>query len=151
MKNEINENKALSQTSVSGSVIFPSDLRTGNIIEYFISTDDLGWLPTVVHWQDIRLCHEQNESFNLDHRKIPITEEMLLKLGFEVIYRSNFTLRLDHKENFKFGAGWNLVNGHFHIRFIGEQFTNIKFVHQLQNLYFTITGFELQVSCLTDR
>lgn len=77
---------------------------------------------------------------------IPLTEKWLIDLGFEVIYSSTFTLRLDHKENFKFGAGWNLVNGHFHVRYIGEALTNIKYVHQLQNLYFALTGEELTLA-----
>ena len=72
-QNSVKPDTQSCQMAVSGSVILPSQLRCGNTIEYFISTDDLGWLPTVIDWQDIRLCHEQNESFNLEHRKIPLT------------------------------------------------------------------------------
>lgn len=132
------------QTTVSGSVT-SSELRLGNLI-YKCYPDG----KEIVSVESISKYFINGLGISAIE-PIPITEELLLKIGFEVIYRSKFTLRLDHKENFKFGAGWNLVNGHFHIRFIGEQFTNIKHVHELQNLYFSITGLELQLVCLTDR
>mgnify|MGYP003551042984 CR=1 FL=1 len=138
-------NSKSSQTCVSVSV---TDVRIGNLI-----LNDYGEIQPIygVDEKSILTKIEENGwSLSFKPKGIPITEEILLKLGFEVIYRSNFTLRLDHKENFKFGAGWNLVNGHFHIRFIGEQFTNIKCVHELQNLYFSITGSELQIGSITE-
>ena len=144
--NTAKNNTQLPQSSVSVSV---TDVRYGNLINHV----SFGTVPIRGIAID-GLKTEYKDSFYWDdvkyHTGIPITEELLLKLGFEVIYRSNFTLRLDHKENFKFGARWNLVNGHFHIRFIGEQFANIKCIHELQNLYFSITGSELQIVSLTE-
>lgn len=148
---------SLLQSCVSVSV---TDLRIGNLVEYNGMIMKISEICSPKPLKDKRYSDKYIiELFDgagllnctLDEIKgIAITEEILLKLGFEVIYRSNFTLRLDYKENFKFWAGWNLVNGHFHIRFIGEQFTNIKFIHELQNLYFSITGSELQIGNLTE-
>jgi hypothetical protein len=76
--------------------------------------------------------------FLYDCSPIPLTPEILEDCGFEEVYKSPFTHRFDFKKNKNFGAGWNLVNGHFHIRYKGEYFTNIKHLHKLQNLFFAL-------------
>ena len=78
---------------------------------------------------------------------IPITEEMLLKCGFEKRQQSdNF---------FYFGYGtnpitkdWMLCLKYFQDEnrfFFLNGHHNIKYLHQLQNLYFTLTGKELDI------
>ena len=67
---------------------------------------------------------------------IPLTEEWLVKFGFE-----NNSMNLD-EEGFL----------HLDISFIGGvnvyindmEYPNINYVHQIQNLYFALTGQELQ-------
>ena len=54
-----------------------------------------------------------------DFRPIPLTEEWLLKFGFERTYNSQF-------------------------RYFGH-YIKIKYVHELQNLYFALTGQELTI------
>ena len=70
-------------------------------------------------------------------KPIPLTEEWLIKFGFE-------------KQNAMFYE----FNKH-QIRLIGDEvpywidssyITNIKHVHQLQNLYFALTGEELKIN-----
>lgn len=87
---------------------------------------------------------------------IPLTEDWLLKLGF--------------KEEVTYGYGWTTEKGlEFHrngvsiVFFQGEYAyaykvydggtsdewysqTTIKFIHQLQNLYFALTGEELKIN-----
>jgi hypothetical protein len=123
-----------------------SELRTGNILNYDTAEGDI--LPTKIDWQDLKWLDEDARGFNLVHTPIPISEDILVKCGFEEIYKSQFTLRFDYEPNTKFGAGWNLVNGHFHVRYIREQFTHIKFLHQLQNLYYALTGTDLIIQSL---
>ena len=72
---------------------------------------------------------------------IPLTDEWLLKLGFK-----------------KNGRDWELPNFRFHvnkpINYNGFVFCDgytvitekIQYVHQLQNLYFALTGAELTVA-----
>lgn len=125
--------------SVSGSVILPSDLRSGNTIEYFISTDNLGWLPTVVDWQDIRLCHEQNEGFNLEHRKIPITEEYLLSIKIfenEPINNSLYCIYRNSKNN-KFEFCLLLQGG------VKIFLSYLKYVNEFENIFHSLEGREL--------
>jgi TATA-box binding protein (TBP) (component of TFIID and TFIIIB) len=65
---------------------------------------------------------------------IPITEEILLKCGFEKgkCYFSLENFDIDLKGWFGFN---NMVAN-----------ANIKYLHQLQNLYFALTGEELEVN-----
>jgi len=123
--------------NVRGSVILPSDLRSGNTIEYFISTDDLGWRKTTVDWQDIRLCQEQNESFNLEHRKIRITKKVLLENnfkwsgGFKKLKHNDLPIIFVQHPN---GKKDDLV-----CFFNGFYLGNIKFLNELENLCHSLT------------
>jgi len=120
-------------------MIHSNELRIGNYLEYYIPTDDLGWQTTQVDWQDIRLCQEQNESFNLENRPIPLTEEWLMKFGF----------------NSKF-SGYRKVNLRlvnfletetiYHVFFKNSLIKTIQYVHELQNVYFALTNTELTLT-----
>lgn len=75
------------------------------------------------------------------YQPIPLTEEILLKCGFE--------------ENGQYLAFKNIRLYIYHSRFnseyfifdfgMMEKFTEIQYLHQLQNLYFALTGEELEV------
>ena len=126
------------QSCVSVSV---TDLRVGNLLEYYIDTDYLGWQIFSVDWQDVRLCGEQNESFNADNRAIEITEDLLLKIG---------AIKLDFKDfpSFNlFGTQINFVNGIW-IDYVSR--VEIKGLHHLQNIFFFRNSEELQIGNLTE-
>ena|SRR5690606_6814321 len=119
-----------------------NELRIGNFLNYTTAEGDV--LPTTIDWQDLKWISEDPEGFNLAHSAIPLTEECLLKFGFFKVndmtwYDSEPTiynipsLRLD---NFK----PNETNSMF---MEGKYGINVKYVNQLQNLYQTITGREL--------
>jgi len=76
---------------------------------------------------------------------IPLTEEWLLRFGFEDLY---------YVED-KFGWIKDGVNISKYFNFVlmlpnGEYYdsTKIKYVHELQNFYFAITGMELTINKL---
>jgi hypothetical protein len=147
MKNGINENKALSQTSVMQSVLISeNDFRVGNLFYGNYETEEdekihsvickiLGYDPFDSHfWVENKEGIEEFCSF----QKIPITEEWILKLGFikdEILefYRndkSNSTIIIDYD----------------FICLLGYSHVKIKYVHQLQNLYYALTQRELTVA-----
>jgi hypothetical protein len=72
---------------------------------------------------------------------IPLTEDWLLKLGFELDTYNNF---------FKNEIYFNIIDCNtiqlsscgFGVNGFGQE---IKYVHQLQNLYFALTGSELTI------
>lgn len=76
---------------------------------------------------------------------IPLTEEWLVKLGFEKTYESAFRLKYDLPCNFiGFDFSKTEDKSMDGLRFYGRYF-KIKYVHQLQNLYFALTGEELTI------
>ena len=109
----------------------PQELRIGNYVEYngeIIKLDG-----------SLLCCYIQNElEFPLN--PIPLTEEILLKFGFEEksksknFYLGNFRFHISKPANydgFIFCDGYDVITD------------KIKYVHQLQNLYFALTGEEL--------
>ena len=68
---------------------------------------------------------------------IPLTEEWLLKFGFEKDNELNF-VKFSFKVHF-----WSNYNSYMY-GWIGGNI-EIKYVHQLQNIYFALTGQELTI------
>jgi hypothetical protein len=119
------------------------ELRIGNWVEYSHNPlDDEGnieWRPTRIDYNDISyLCQYPDED---DYRPIPLTEEILLKAGFrETIHGfTNDVLRLGYITTDDYyqciltpqGNRWLLIP--------------MQYLHQLQNLYFALTGQELNI------
>ncbi len=69
---------------------------------------------------------------------IPITEEWLLNFGFR-----NQNFGWDLGEFGIFDCNYKKGNLNLQINATEIPFIQIKYVHQLQNLYFSLTGFEL--------
>lgn len=115
------------------------ELRIGNAV-----LDDCG-LPVKIDsietaWNERNevyyMFYDHRGSENLDISPIPLTEELLVKLGFG---RYEF----DHKENqYRLNDRLIVIRGDF----FHDYGTSVKleYVHQLQNLYFALTGKELE-------
>ena len=120
-------------------MIKPQELIIGNYVEYRIK-DELDdrkewWELSIIDSTDLQILESGIDD---DYRAIPLTEEILLKFGF-----------------FKKLGNYELENFRFHIsqpmNFDGFVFCEgysvitdkIQFVHQLQNLFFALTGEEL--------
>jgi hypothetical protein len=76
---------------------------------------------------------------------IPLTEELLLKFGFKKTMQWTFSKELVSNLNLVYylgEKGWSIGYKNY------SDFSNLKYVHQLQNLWFSLTGKELQ---LTDK
>ena len=119
------------QSCVSVSV---TDLRIGNLIMRFnkiyevwnLSRKDLE-LDSQINDHHVKYCTYD------ELKPIPLTEEWLLKLKDTPIYMDK--------------EGFVIFKNSYSYAFIWEDY---PFLHQLQNLYFSITGCELQISSLTE-
>lgn len=84
-------------------------------------------------------------------KPIPLTEEWLLKFGFEkrIVPGSNglfdFYNNILLEYSFEISCFW-LSNCYQNDHEILIQTQPLKYVHQLQNLYFCLTGKELEIS-----
>jgi hypothetical protein len=75
---------------------------------------------------------------------IPITEEWLLKFGFVDNIDSYYKRHTESETNFD----WDIETGLYIIDDNGlvlKDISHIEYVHQLQNLFFALTGEELEV------
>ena len=127
-------------------------LRIGNYILYEPTIDDLKQIT--IKAGTIIQCEISPDSF----QPIPLTEEWLIKFGFEkVIYESDETgYGTDYELEVK-GVGCISYSDDFSCALFGSKessknelgflpnWDNCKHVHSLQNLYFALTGEELKI------
>ena len=124
-----------------------TELRIGNEVFYEETEITLSISDLVV----IDLANKQG--YEHKYKPIPLTEEWLLKFGFEETYAKNcFKKRLFETEHFIYVT----ITKTHNILSIGDRYisneyimvfvTNpIEYVHQLQNLFFALTGNELEI------
>lgn len=120
-----------------------NELRIGNLLYY-------GKDLIKVSASDFAVF-ELYESKGQDHpyKPILITEEWLLKFGFEIDEDCDLIY------NYPYKASWITVclGDNFHVGIVKDKshialmdaFTHIQYVHQLQNLYFALTEEELTI------
>ena len=122
-----------------------NELRIGNIIDLGHRIGKIGHIG----FNTITVFDLEETQDTLERLKrakpIPLTEEWLVKLGFE--YRGNLFIK--EMDNQLIAIGKDLSYGlyrSFENYSIGSSFGNgrkLHHVHQLQNLYFALTGEEL--------
>ena len=124
-----------------------SELRIGNYITYE-SRADTDEVMEVVAGSLYRI----NESDGDGYSPIPLTEEWLLKFGFEErIEYEDFVIKIPSDHNDAERSFYIQLNGLSGLNYKDDSIdtesfhlnTIIKSVHQLQNLYFALTGEEL--------
>lgn len=125
-----------------------NELRIGNVINWTAwEHDGNGFINKEIVLTDSLFVRALSKGFLAQIIGIPLTEEWLLKFGFEnKKYKSDSfpmitkligqkRLRISHSPFEK-----------FKIEYRGVILTyNLKHVHQLQNLYFALTGEELNI------
>ena len=104
-----------------------SDLRIGNYIKLMFNHEDYETLQVTL-----------NDLVSVDKKQavyepIPLTEEWLLKFGFEKV-REYFTIDNEFEI---------FVDNEKYYLYINSDRLYLHTLHQLQNLYFALTGEEL--------
>jgi len=109
-----------------------SELRIGNLV------DDNGLVETVT---SDHLINDEYYDGLKGCLPIPLTNEWLIKFGFEKIRRSYCLNRSLRYRVIKTNGVYT-----FRIEYIdSKHLARIDYVHQLQNLYFALTGNELEI------
>lgn len=111
-----------------------NELRIGNIVEW-------GRLPFTVC--SIGKSHVENEWWSKPISEIyaiPLTEEVLLKYGFKFDCEFNLT-----RDMFEIQKS-NINHNSFLFYMKGAYGVELKYLHQLQNLFFALTGQELETT-----
>ena len=108
-----------------------SELRIGNFIY-------CGDEETKIYPEDFEMIDDCFFEWN----PIPLTEEWLLKFGFEQLTPKYYVLNID--ENISFAYYYTYSGGVWHFEFEGIPI-KIEYINQLQNIYFALTGNELNI------
>lgn len=110
-----------------------NELRIGNLIQY----NEGGKCKVIgIHefGVDVEFIEETTYIEFDQFSPIPITEEWLLKFGFEL---KNWGIKVWYLKGFEIDHNFYLKGIDWGVRF--------KYVHQLQNIYFALVGEELEL------
>ena len=114
-----------------------SDLRIGNVIMFHDVED--GDMPLAIDWQEIKAVTKDPERFNAYHSPIPLTEEILLKCGFEKNHDGIIHCNIAGVFVFYLPTTQRIV--------IGSDFAVKKhYLHELQNLIYAKLNEELTIN-----
>jgi len=130
-------------------MITVKELRIGNIIEYkskLISINGIPGEQGVFYSANDLYDYGERMAYLKDCSPIPLSEEILLKCGFSRFFEfsnADANYRISTMQRY-------LTIGLLHGRYIANIYhqVEIKYLHQLQNLYFALTGQELNTSGL---
>jgi len=118
-----------------------SELRIGN----FVINDDWGSEECTIDIHDLLAMsqYESNTQESPHLHPVPLTEEWLIKFGFG---KSDEHER-GHNLNpiFGFYFDWHFKRFYLEVQSERVRVDHLLYVHQLQNLYFALTGIELTI------
>jgi len=126
-----------------------TDLRIGNVLFYKI-TDPLDerkeWNEeNMIDAQDIQLIHEALEPTNFSY--IPLSIKYLLGAGFSNSNKKNIwvkTVHIDEETSYEFKIYISDSKFYFNFFIGGTSLSKqLEYLHELQNLFFVLTGQEL--------
>lgn len=143
MYNRIKKVEPSSVSQHGNNAMLPAAFRYGNLI-YYKSTED-GWLPNALDWQDFKWMEENPQSFWEAFAPIPLNRKTFSATWYEP---KNETC-IDCEWAFPFPSYCYVPlsqdsNGIYYYNCSGL-FTKIEWFHELQNLYYSITGEELHI------
>lgn len=133
-----------------------SELRIGNIVN---QTGSVQGVVTELRINHARIRYTlagqlRHSLVSYEHLEpIPLTEEWLVRLGM-LKYTDSipyaYVFNLDKKLGFnRFRLQWarygDGVEGFYNLHLYKIQCARVQYVHELQNLYFALTGKELEV------
>jgi hypothetical protein len=114
-------------------MIQANELRIGNLV-------NIGEQANILELVDFADMYENNTLVH--YQPIPLTEDWLLKFGFETWHKRDWDIG-------GVGDGQLLTVTTYAknpiVRVWNQDIIHINYVHQLQNLYFALTGTELEL------
>lgn len=121
----------------------PKELRIGNYVNFDAPISDEGKLTKIGALTPTKINAVEAGKY----LPIPLTEEWLLKFGFEFKSMGSGGAVCSRHSGHWYKDGWPIFFGskgkNFDCFFLTHKEVEIPFVHQLQNLYYALTGQEL--------
>jgi hypothetical protein len=115
------------------------ELRIGNLVKYKGDIHPVTSIDSTINWVYL---NENIDCSLYSIEPVILTEEWILKFGFEYVDYAGSYCYKDHLiDETHEGFVFNLFCSNDK-----DCIVKIKYVHQLQNLYFTLTGEELTLT-----
>jgi hypothetical protein len=115
-----------------------SELRIGNLVDW---NGEIAKVSQILELEVGFKCGESDLTKAI--KPIPLTEEWLLNFGFKKCENGWKTLSICNDWTY---LSWERLAGiELSVSKHSCMLPNINYVHQLQNLYFTLTGEELKI------
>jgi hypothetical protein len=119
------------------------ELRIGNYVNIGLKSSDLRTDYDAITASGLMDLQVNKERSSFIYEPIPLTEEWLVKFGFSNNYDKELPLQKAYKLNDL------ILSQDFTMSYADEYMVNfgnpLKHVHQLQNLYFSLTNKELTI------
>ena len=144
--------KTMPESLVASVSVSVRELRVGNLIHYNGSNEDIGKISLLVSdlIDDLSYCQinyrRDKKHWMINLRPVEITEGWLIEFGFKKSKESEWY----NLPDFQIGIVVDENNDFVFCVVEGMVLKHIKYIHQLQNLYFAIKGLELQDLVLTE-
>lgn len=134
-----------------GNIVEVNHFEYGDMFASVTSINDVGDL--CLHLLDEIFTKEEYECTINEVVPIPITEELLTKIGFILPEHKEFYVmcRINEKDNsIRLTRYFNLWNAeifasHPEVVMLEHTIKGLRFVHELQNAYYFATGKELEI------
>jgi hypothetical protein len=123
-----------------------SELMIGNYVMAINNYEDIFYVNCIYGHRDLNITSGIYKNYDTtirDIKPIPLTEEWLLKFGFDLINNEYYQSR-----NHELKLYWTVNKNKMIPEFNEKRFVtgyDFKYAHQLQNLYFILTGEELTI------
>ena len=117
--------------------IKPTDLRINNWI-----ADKGGNYYQVFHLLEERV----NQVDPRHYLPIPLSEEILIKAGFEQYYDSEYRKKFENKLFTEVAVIYDKNSNEFRLSYFGYFIKNKTHLHELQNAFKILTGEELSIT-----
>lgn len=127
-----------------------NELRIGNLVNLILRRTEVH-LPQITPFVVSEITHFNAHLYNAEEKHyevtafevpiadlspIPLTEEWLVKFSIE--YTDTKT-----ENGYRLQVGNAIIGFKDTVHYMGQPLSHIRYVHQLQNLYFALTGTEL--------
>ena len=122
------------------------ELMIGNYVMAINNYEDIFYVNCIYGYRDLNITSGIYKNYDTtirDVKPIPLTEEWLIKFGFDLINNEYHQSR-----NHELKLYWTVNKNKMIPEFNEKRFVtgyDFKYVHQLQNLYFILTGEELTI------
>ena len=122
-----------------------NELRIGNWVRLYLNHEDYNEFN--IELADLNLI--ANSKSGREYQPIPLTEEWLLKFGFEFNHQNEYWKHYQNDKGFNISQWVHTTKfagfEKFGLFYYGDGYLEVKCVHIFQNLYFALTGNELEV------